>query len=87
MKPAKIKSNMHPNVLSNGCKTELEIKVKPYTTKELSVIYEIPPRSFLKWLLPIRDLVGNRNGQWFTVQQVEIIFSKLGVPYVIRDGN
>lgn len=85
MKNQKIKSNIDPNVLSNNCKTQFEIKVKAYTTKELSVIYEIPPRSFVKWLRPIRDILGDRYGQWYTVQQVEIIFSKLGVPHLIRE--
>ncbi|MEO8769399.1 MAG: hypothetical protein ABI402_04925 [Ferruginibacter sp.] len=87
MKPGKIKSNIDPDTLSKSCRTELEIKVKAYTTKELSGIYEIPPRTFIRWISPIRNLIGNRIGQWYTVQQVEIIFSKFGIPHIIREGN
>lgn len=63
------------------------IKVKPYTPKELSNLYEVPPRTLNKWLIPFQQQIGERIGQWYNVIQVELIFSKLGVPYSIHETD
>lgn len=55
--------------------------VKPYSTCELSRIYTVSPKTFLKWLKPFKKKIGKRNGNYFTVLQVEIIIEKLGAPY------
>jgi transposase len=57
--------------------------VKPYSTKELSMIYGVSTKTFLKWLLPFTHLIGEKKGRFYTVRQVETIFDRLGMPYSI----
>lgn len=59
-------------------------RVKPYTIKELCCFYEIGNKTFKKWLLPFQPEIGSKNGRYYSVLQVEIIFEKLGVPYEIN---
>lgn len=61
------------------------VKVKPYTQKELCQLYETSDKTFLKWLAPFRQQLGSKTGRYYSVLQVEIIFLKLGIPYIIRD--
>jgi transposase-like protein len=56
------------------------IEVKPYTVKELSNMYGISDKTLRKWLKPFEESIGMKNGHYFTTLQVQIIFSKLGVP-------
>lgn len=62
------------------------IEVKPYTSKELYNLYQVPRRTMEKWLKPFREEIGKRTGQWYTVKQVAIIFEKLGVPHLIKEA-
>jgi hypothetical protein len=55
-------------------------EIKPYTHKELSRIYGVCKPTFAKWLLPFQEQIGERQGHFYTVSQVKIIFDKLGVP-------
>lgn len=55
--------------------------VKPYSVSELSGIYTVSTKTFLKWLKPFHQKIGKRHGRYYSVLQVEIIFEKLGVPY------
>ena len=59
-------------------------KVKPYNLQELCYLYETSGKTFKRWLLPFQHLVGPKNGRYYSVLQVEIIFAKLGVPYEIK---
>lgn len=63
-----------------------EVKeIKPYSTKELSRIYGVCDKTLLKWMKPFTDEIGQKQGRFFTVAQVEIIFNKLGMPYKIKE--
>lgn len=62
-------------------KTEKAIRVKPYMPSELSIIYSVSHPTLNRWLTSIKDKVGKRIGQYYSVKQVEIIFEHLGVPY------
>ena len=59
--------------------------VKPYSTKELSNIYGVSDKTLRKWMKPFEESIGKKQGHYYTVAQVEIIFSKLGMPYKIKD--
>lgn len=48
--------------------------------KDLCKFYNISAKTFRKWLRPYQDRVGPKNGQYYSPQQVEIIFDILGVP-------
>jgi transposase len=54
--------------------------IKPYSLKELAVMYNVSKNTFKKWLEPINDQMGRRQGYYYNVHQVEIIFKYLGVP-------
>jgi transposase-like protein len=55
--------------------------VKPYTVSELCKIYGVSARTFKKWLKPFQKNIGKRNGRYYSVLQVEIIISMLGLPH------
>ena len=61
------------------------IEVRPYCLIELCHMYQISPRTFKKWLLPFADEIGKKNGRFYTVLQVSLIFDKLGLPHFIFD--
>lgn len=60
--------------------------IRPYNTIELCRIYGITDKTFAKWLKPFLDEIGPKNGRFYTVVQVEIIFHKLGLPYRIKEN-
>lgn len=57
-----------------------QIYVRAYTTKELAVIYEVDDRTFKRWIEPHYLAIGPKVGHFYTINQVEIIFEKLGRP-------
>ena len=58
-----------------------EAQVKPYLPSELAKLYGISVNTFRGvWLKPFQQEIGKRNGYYYTIKQVEIIFSKLGKP-------
>lgn len=58
-------------------------RVKPYSLQELCYLYEICDKTMKKWMAPFAPELGARIGRYYSVVQVEVIFSKLGVPYRI----
>ncbi len=61
----------------------LELDVKPYTTKEMAAIYQVSPKTFNRWVNRIRTDVGEKNGRFFTINQVKTILDKIGLPGTI----
>ncbi len=57
-----------------------ELRIKPYSLKELAAIYEVTPHTMRAWLLPHKEAIGERVGRYYTISQVRIIFEKLGLP-------
>ena len=55
-------------------------EIRPYSIKDLSVIYGVCDRTFKKWIKPFDAAIGEKNGRYFSVAQVKVIFDKLGVP-------
>jgi len=53
---------------------------KPYSLRELGKLYGVCARTLKKWLEPIEAEVGPRRGRFYTINQVELIFEKLGEP-------
>ncbi len=62
-------------------------EIKPYTHKELSGLYGVCKQTFTKWLMPFQEKIGNRQGNFYSVEQVKIIFDSLGIPYSIEDDT
>lgn len=61
-------------------KTLSSTDVKVYTKKELAKLYEVDPRTFNNWIKPHENVIGKKNGRFFTIPQVKMIFDVLGVP-------
>ena len=61
-------------------------EIRPYSNRELAMIYGVCGRTFLKWLKPFALEIGQKQGRYYTVAQVETIFKKLGRPGRIIKG-
>ena len=57
-----------------------ETIIKPLITKELAALYDVCPKTFRKWISPFKEAIGKREGNYFSVKQVKIIFDKLDLP-------
>ncbi len=60
------------------------IQVKPCTVKELALMYGVSRITFRKWLNKFKAELGERNGRYFSIPQVKIIFRHLDVPSTIE---
>jgi hypothetical protein len=61
------------------------IELKPYTLKELALVYDVCVRTINKWLIPFKDEIGSKQGRYYNVNQVKIVFEKLGLPGNLED--
>lgn len=57
-----------------------EVIIKPYTTRELAILYGVNYKTFLNWIKPFKDEIGKKNGRFLTIPQVKVIFEKLDYP-------
>lgn len=55
-------------------------EIKHYSTKELARFYGVCDKTLLKWMRPFTTDIGPKQGRYFTVAQVGVIFDKLGRP-------
>ena len=53
---------------------------KPYTKKELRLLYGIPISTFKRWLKAVPETANTGRKNWLTLIQVEALFRKYGVP-------
>jgi len=65
-----IVSNIHQN----------SFRLRAYTLSELASIYGICNRTMRKWIKPFSELIGPRQGHYYSVAQVKTIIDKLGLP-------
>ncbi len=80
------KEDIRPGkLLENEGIVECKIAVRPYSIKELRNIYHVSDKTFKIWLRKLEHQVGEKMGACYTVRQVELIFSELGVPYVVSE--
>ena len=61
-----------------------KLEVKAYSTKELSLIYQVSDKTFKKWIDPFMDEIGQKRGRLYTINQVKTIFLKLGTPGTVN---
>lgn len=78
----KTKIIIHPASVEELLRRKNVIHIKPYSMKELSVLYGVSSVTVRNWMKPIRKKIGQRVGIYYTIKQVEIIFEHLGVPYM-----
>jgi hypothetical protein len=60
-----------------------KIQLKPYKLAELCGIYEVSKPTFRKWINELKEL-GKRNGHYYSIPQVKIIFANLLLPTYIE---
>jgi len=58
----------------------IKIKLRPYTVLDLAKMYEVSDKTMKKWIKPFEDEVGEKNGYFYSIAQVQTIFQKLGAP-------
>lgn len=61
-------------------KIQSGVPAQAYTTEELALLYNITKKTFLKWLTPFQNEIGQKIGWYYNIRQVNIIFEKLGRP-------
>lgn len=54
--------------------------IKPCNKKELIVLFGVSSFVLRKWLEPLKEEIGEVKGRYYTVNQVEIIIKRLGLP-------
>lgn len=61
-------------------KEKIRVPLKPYNTRQLAKLYDVSAETFRKWIKPFAAEIGKRNGYYFSIGQVKIIFQKLHLP-------
>lgn len=56
------------------------VPIKPYTHKQLAALYGVSWPTLVKWMLPYHGQIGTKVGHFYTIKQVEIIFTLVGRP-------
>jgi hypothetical protein len=62
------------------------LEIKAYSIGELAARYSISNKTMNRWLKPHADLIGKREGRYYTALQVRHIFEKLGLPGTISEA-
>jgi hypothetical protein len=62
-----------------------KIELRPYNLKELAHLYKVDNRTFKKWVSLFKDKLGERQGNFYTIPQVKIIFQHLGLPGYLEE--
>ena len=60
--------------------TKRIVEIKCYSIGELSKLYDMSVKTMNRWLTPHIEIIGKREGRYYTVKQVEKIFDLLGLP-------
>ena len=62
-----------------------KLELKPYSKKELAEIYGISVKCLNNWTNKFKPEVGSICGRYYNVNQVKVIFAKLGLPGTIGE--
>jgi hypothetical protein len=57
--------------------------IRPYMLKDLAIHYNVCTRTLRRWINTLAPEVGNKKKKFFTVEQVRIIVTAIGVPQKI----
>lgn len=56
------------------------LKIRPYTISDLAKIYGVHKDTFRSWLLPFSLELGQRQGHYYNIRQVQVIIERIGLP-------
>lgn len=73
------------NWLNASESVRMKIKVQTCTLGDLCRLYKLSYRAMKRILEPLEAELGNKQGYFYSVKQVEIIFMRLGIPYSIHE--
>lgn len=60
----------------------MSIQLRTYTHKELCDLYKVTGKTLTEWLKPfIKKTPDTKRKRLYTIAEVELIFSRLGVPF------
>ena len=59
-------------------------EIRPSSIKDLAGVYGCCDKTMKKWITPFNLEVGEKNGRYYSVAQVKIIFEKLGLPCKVK---
>lgn len=54
--------------------------IKPYRLIDLAQIFDVNYRTFKRWIANIKKEVGEPDGRFYSVNQVEYMISQFGLP-------
>jgi len=63
------------------------IVIKHYSHQELADLYGVSWRTLQRWLELHQKAIGEKKGRYYTSEQVEIIFTRIGWPSGRGSGN
>lgn len=58
--------------------------LKAYSQKEILAMYDISYSVFKRWIKAFETELGELNGNYYTIKQVQLLIDKLGMPSVIE---
>jgi hypothetical protein len=61
-------------------------EVRAYKWKELCQLYSVCPRTLKRWIAPFAAQVGQLDGGYFKIPQIEAIIKHIGLPYQIEQS-
>jgi hypothetical protein len=61
--------------------------IRPYSKKELAELYDMTTHCFTTMISSFIKDIGKRNGWYYNVNQVRIIFFKCGYPNHLLDDE
>ena len=59
-------------------------EIRPSSIKDLAGVYGCCDKTMKKWIIPFNSEVGVKNGRYYSVVQVKIIFERLGLPCKVK---
>lgn len=60
--------------------TKRVMEIRSYSIGELSKLYNMSVKTMNRWLKPHNEVIGKREGRYYTVKQVKMIFDLIGLP-------
>jgi transposase len=56
------------------------VPIEPYTLKEMATMYKRSKKTWMKWVEPIQEELGEKKGWYYNTRQVEILLREFGKP-------
>ena len=60
--------------------------IKPYRLKDLAAIFDISQFTLKRWIDKYPDELGEKDGTYYSIQQVEFMIEKFGLPRKIMQA-